>query len=239
MSKQQVVNELHKPARKNFQRKRTIIKGYDDLWQMDLAEFRSYARENRGHRYILVVIDCFSKYVYTAPVKTKTGKEVTRAFHAILKSSGNRIRQNLQSDRGREFYNSDFEHLMKKYNINHYSTYSVMKAAMAERVIRTLKTALYKQFSMRGKCRWIDVLAQITHQYNNTKHRTTGMKPSEVTPKSIDFDHLKTMGKQRFQRVFPNARASLRKATHQIGQRKCLKLRVFVSATQSRICWRI
>ncbi|KAJ8914231.1 hypothetical protein NQ315_003595 [Exocentrus adspersus] len=43
----QLVNELHKPARRNYPRRRTIIKGLDDLWQSDLAEMGNYAKDNR------------------------------------------------------------------------------------------------------------------------------------------------------------------------------------------------
>lgn len=62
-SKKQLVDELHKPARKNFKRRRTIIRKFGDLWQVDLAEMQPYARINKGFRYIiiLVVIDCYSK----------------------------------------------------------------------------------------------------------------------------------------------------------------------------------
>lgn len=59
MSKLDVVEELHKPARRNYPRRRVIIKGLDDLWQADLADFTTYGRENKGFKYILMVIDCF------------------------------------------------------------------------------------------------------------------------------------------------------------------------------------
>lgn len=180
--KERVVNEIHKPARKNFPRRRTIIKGFDDLWQTDLMELQPYARENRGHRYVLVVIDCFSKFVWTRPLKNKSAVETARAMDDILKKS--RVPRNLQSDNGKEFYNSEFAKVVKKYGINHYSTYSVKKAAIAERVIRTLKSHLYRTFSLRGKYKWIDILDQVTTDYNNRRHRTTGMKPKDVSEKT-------------------------------------------------------
>ena len=75
--KLKIVNELHRTARKNFLRRHTIIKGYKDLWQIDLAEMQQYAGKKDGYRYIVVCINCFSKFVYTRPVKNKTGVEVT------------------------------------------------------------------------------------------------------------------------------------------------------------------
>lgn len=204
---EQVVNELHRPARKNFPRRRTVIKGFDDLWQADLAEFTQYAKENKGHKYILTVIDCYSKYMWTRPLKSKSGPEVTNATATIFKEG--RIPKHICTDMGTEFYNKGFTSLMKDHGVNHYSTYSVKKASMAERVIRTLKTALYKAFSLRGKFKWIDLLDRVTREYNNKKHRTIGMKPADVTSSTIlnAFNHIKTMGAQKF-RVGDHVRIS-------------------------------
>jgi len=58
--KRRLVEELHAPARKNFPRRRVIVRGYDNLWQA--IEMRSYTRFNKGYHYILTVIDVLSKY---------------------------------------------------------------------------------------------------------------------------------------------------------------------------------
>lgn len=71
--KRQIVDELHRPARKNFKRRKVIIKGIGDLWQADLIEMIPYCKENKGVRYILVVIDCFSKYIWARELKSKKG----------------------------------------------------------------------------------------------------------------------------------------------------------------------
>lgn len=185
--KLQLVKELHKPIRKNFQRRRTIIKGLDDLWQIDLIEMGRFTSSNKKFRYILVVIDCFSKYVWCRALKTKSALDVTRAFESILKEGVVRCPRNVQSDQGKEFFNTNFNQLMKKYNINHYNTFSSMKASMAERVIRTLKEKLFKHFTLNGSHKWIDVLSKITSVYNNTTHSTIKMKPIDVTKKNEDL----------------------------------------------------
>lgn len=64
--KKQVVEELHRSARKCFPRVMFQMRGIDDTFQIDLIEFIPYARENRGYKYALVVIDVFSKYAWTA-----------------------------------------------------------------------------------------------------------------------------------------------------------------------------
>ncbi|KAL6420439.1 hypothetical protein ACFW04_014442 [Cataglyphis niger] len=61
----------------------------------------------------------------------------------------------MQTDIGEEFYNSDVQRLMKKHNINHYSTYSVLKASFVERFNCTLKDAMSK-FTLNGSYKWVN-----------------------------------------------------------------------------------
>lgn len=180
MSKLDVVSELHKPARRNFQRRTTVIKGIDDLWQADLIDMQKYNTENKGMKYILVVIDTFSKFAWAVPVKTKSKEDIQKAMKTILLKS-TRYPKNLQTDLGKEFYNTLFNNLMQKFGINHYSTFSTKKAAIVERLIRTLKSKLYKHFSLLGKYQWVgSYLDSIVHSYNNSIHRTTKYKPINV-----------------------------------------------------------
>lgn len=179
--KQQVVNELHKNARKNFVRRSVLLKGIDDLWQADLIDVISLKNYNKGYNFILVVIDCFSKYAWALPLKTKSKQEMSQVFASILQKS-RRQPNNLQTDMGTEFYNDEFKKLMKTYKINHYSTYSVKKASIVERLIRTLKVHLYKNFSLKGSYKWLgEPLKNVVNSYNHTKHRVTQEEPAKVT----------------------------------------------------------
>lgn len=192
--KRQVVTEIHKPARINFKRRRVIIKGFRDLFQADLVDMSQYAKENNGYKFILITINCFSKFVWATPLKSKTGPEVTRAMEKVFKKQKP---DNLQTDMGGEFFNKYFKNLTKKYKVNHYSAFSEKKASIVERVNRTLKNMMWKEFSMQGNYHWLDILKQIVKKYNNTKHRTIGMKPSEVTKKNEQellntaYNHIK------------------------------------------------
>jgi hypothetical protein len=91
-----------------------------------------------------------------------------------------RYPKNLQTDNGKEFYNKMFSDLMRKYKINHYSTFSSLKASIIERFNRTLKEKMWREFSLNGSYKWVNLLETLTYQYNNSKHRTIKMKPSEV-----------------------------------------------------------
>ena len=64
---QGVVSEIHKAARRIFARRPLIVNGIDETWQSDLIDMQKYSNENKGFRYLLVVIDTLSKY---ACVKT-------------------------------------------------------------------------------------------------------------------------------------------------------------------------
>lgn len=173
MSKQQVVNEIHRYARKNFPRRKYTMYGIADTLQADLIEMQPYKRENKQFRYILIVVDTFSKMAYAEPLLDKTGPVTTIAMERILK----RVQQqnpraqirNCHTDNGNEFYNRSMKQLFAKYRINHYSSFSVLKASIVERLIRTIKRRLYIQFSMQSNYRWFDILQKIIDSYNNTR----------------------------------------------------------------------
>jgi len=175
-----IVEELHRSARRRFPRRRYILYGKYDLLQADLIDFRQFKTKNSGYSYILVVIDCFSKVAYCRAVKNKTGELVTKAMADILREIDHPVR-NLQSDAGKEFVNKHMRELCRKNTINAYSTYSHIKAAHVERLIRTLKMKLFKRFDLQGTYRWFGkTLKDIVYEYNNTVHSTIKLKPIDV-----------------------------------------------------------
>lgn len=182
MSREQIVNELHRKARVNFPRRNVVIKGIDDLWQIDLVEMIPYAKENKNFKYLLTVIDTFSKFAWAKPIKKKDAHSTTKAMKEIFQKSG-RHPKNLQSDAGKEFYNKDFKNLMQKYKINHYSTYTHLKASIVERFNRTLKDKMWKKFSLQGSYKWINILSKLINEYNNSYHRTIKTQPTKITKK--------------------------------------------------------
>jgi len=74
------------------------------------------------------------------------------------------------------------QQLLKKHNINHYSTYSVLKASVVERFNRTLKNDMWKMFTLNGNYKWVDALPRLVSDYNTRVHRTISMRPVDVTP---------------------------------------------------------
>jgi L-rhamnose mutarotase len=178
-----IADELHKQARRNYPRRRVTLKGINDLYQADLVEMQPYSRANKGYRYIMTIINCLTKFAFAVPLKDKTGAEVAKALDSIC-SAKKMI--NLQTDDGKEWFNKDVAKVIKKHKINHYSTYSEVKASIVERFNRTLKTRMWKYFTARGTHEWLDILPEIIKSYNNTKHRSIGMKPKDVRKKHVN-----------------------------------------------------
>lgn len=194
-----IARELHGPVRKNFPRRYVRVKGLNDLYQADLVEMIPYARLNGGMRYILTVINCFSKFAYAIPLKSKSGEEVAKALRPIFEQ--NKMKH-LQTDRGKEFYNTHVKRLVTKHNINLYSTHSDKKSSICERFNRTLKERMYEQFTVRGKYEWVSILQGLVNNYNNRKHRSIGMKPKDVKHKHVKtiLSRLSPLKKNKYQK---------------------------------------
>ena len=99
-----------------------IVAGIDDQFDADLASFISYADENDGYKYLLIVIDIFSRYAWVQPLKDKGSNEVINAFDKILQEG--RKPKRLRTDAGREFSNNSFQEYLETKNIVHFTTHS-------------------------------------------------------------------------------------------------------------------
>ena len=176
--KKTLVKELLKPRIKRFKRRHVTSLGVDRIWTADLADMRKYARQNKGYKYILVVLDVFSRYAWAQPLTSKTGVTTTQAFKDIFKK-GNHSSY-LWTDRGTEFYNASMRRLLKSKNIQLYSTHNEPKAMIAERFIRTLRKKIESNYILTGSRVWYDILPQLIHEYNTTYHRSLKMTPEEA-----------------------------------------------------------
>lgn len=177
-----IANELHRPAYRNFKRRKVYLKGPNDLYQADLVDMIPYSRVNKGYKYIMTMINCFTKVAFAVPLKSKAAKEVALALEPILFKHKFK---NFQTDQGKEFFNSHVKALLDKYKINHYVTYSDLKASIVERFNRTLKGKMWKMFTVKGKYDWFGMLPKLVNEYNNSYHRTIGMKPKDVRRKHV------------------------------------------------------
>jgi len=156
-----------------------MVFGIDEQWTAYLIEVVNIAKYNQGYRYLLTVVDVFSKYAWVQPLKSKTGKTVTEAMSKILK--GGRAPVNLQTDDGKEFYNKTFQALMKQKGIHHFSTRGDTKASVVEQFNRTLKERLYRYFTVKNTLTFVPVLQDLVRGYNRSYHRSIKRAPDQVT----------------------------------------------------------
>ena len=180
----QLSHSLNKPIKRKFPTRSYKVNAPNGLWQIDLLEMIPYANINNNYKYIMNVIDIYSRYVWSIPLKTKTGIEVSSALKTLFK---HQIPHNIQTDLGKEFYNIHVDKLFKEYNINHYTIHSQYKAAIVERFNRTLRSKLSKYFIYTGKKEWYNILNDIIHTYNKTNHG--GIE----NQKPIDLFHHKNL----------------------------------------------
>jgi hypothetical protein len=175
----------HRQFRPVKRYRRVMTKGIGYLWQIDLLDFSKvrYTRVNSGFKFILCVIDVFSKKLWTFPLRTKSATSVYNAMIRLLLPVQQRP-QKIQADQGTEFFNQHFRTLLERFRprIILYNTWTDKKASVVERVQRTLRNRLGKYWEHTGTKRWVDVLPRITQSYNNSFHRSIGMTPNEVTP---------------------------------------------------------
>lgn len=169
----------YRPARKKFSRNQIIATCIDEQWQGDLAEVGNLARANDGVRYLLILIDVVSKHAWVEPLKNKTGPTVKLALEKIFGESGRKPAK-LQTDDGKEFLNRDVQGFLKSKGVNFFTVKSDKKAAVAERMVKTLKEKLWRYMHEKSTDRYIDVLQDLVSSYNKTYHSSLKMAPSEV-----------------------------------------------------------
>ena len=132
------------------------------------------SKYNEGIRFLLCVIDIFSKYVWVVSLKDKKGVSIATAFQSILKQSIRKPNK-IWLDKGSEFYNASFKKWLQDNDIVMYSTYNEGKS-----VVRTLKSKIDKHMTSISKNVYIDKLDDIVNEYNNAYHTTIKMKPIDV-----------------------------------------------------------
>ena len=179
-----LINEIYsQPPKKYYSTNKTDVYRIDDTWSLDILDLKDYGPENnRGYRYVLVIIDNFSKFGWTVPLKNKNSQTIKDSFESILINS--KKKPNLiESDRGEEFYNNMFQDFLNENNIKLYSRNTSYGAVFAERFNRTIRDLLKKVIFEHGDANWIDVLPTITKQYKIKVHSSTKLTPIQASLK--------------------------------------------------------
>ena len=129
------------------------------------------------------MIDGFSKFAWAVPVHSKDATTITAAFEQVLTTANLRHQKRLQSDKGKEFFNSNVQTMMKGYSIQHFVSESEWKAAVVQQFNRIIKTRIWPYLSDRGSVRWVDIVQDLVDAYNHSRHRSIGMAPADAQKK--------------------------------------------------------
>ena len=170
-----MADELHKPVLRKFPKRRVYVNGIDHVWAADLVDMQAFSKQNKGVKYLLAVIDIFSKYAWLIPLKDKTGTSVADALKTLFKM---RKPEKMWVDKGAEFYNKHVKSL-----ITLYSTENEEKSSVVERWNRTMKEKMWKYFSANNTNKYVDILQDLVNQYNTSLHSTIKMTPTEASLK--------------------------------------------------------
>ena len=179
------IDEIYsKPPMRNYPTNKTMIKSIDDTWSSDSLDMNDYGiKNNKCYRYILVVIDNFSKFGWTIPLKNKYAQSITDAFSKIVKSS-KRKPNLLETDDGKEYVNKIFNEFLNNMKIKRYSRYTDKGAVFAERFNKTILNLLKKPVFEKGNADWVSELSTVIKQYNNTFHHSIKMIPIQASKNS-------------------------------------------------------
>jgi hypothetical protein len=168
-------DEIHNQVKHKFQRRSVESFNNNDIWAIDLVDVSNLSEDNDNVKFLLNIIDIYSRYAYSFPLKSKKSSEVLRAFKTL-----DTLPTHIWADQGSEFFNAEFKKFCKDNNIILYHTFSNLKSVFVERFNRTLKEMMYKYFTEHNTDYYLNQLDNFIDAYNNTIHSRTKQKPIDV-----------------------------------------------------------
>ena len=142
---------------------------------------QAFSKYNKGVKYLLTVVDIFSKYGWMIPLKNKTGTEVAGALQKVFKE---RKPEKLWVDKRKEFYNKHVQQL-----VDLYSTKTKKNPASLSVGTEPWKKKMFKYFSANSTKKYIDILDEFVNSYNNTNHSSIKMTPTEASKRENENEN--------------------------------------------------
>ena len=166
------------------------IRRLREMIQIDLIEISQISSANKGYKYILVAIDCFSRKIWVRLLMKKTADEVLSSLQSILEETGSV--ESICSDRGKEFTNSKMKTFLSDKGIKLIHPYTSTHAHFVERVQATLQSIIFKHITRKNNAKFYDKLQDFVKTYNKRKHRMTKLSPNEGEKKENSL-HIQEM----------------------------------------------
>lgn len=149
-----------------------------DQMQADIIMFTDpLMQEASKHKYLLIVIDVYTKFSWVFPLKRIIGKNIAECLQTLFTSTKPK---NFTTDAGKEFLNTAVQKVFNEFNIKHYVAKSLKKASVAERYNLTIQRLIYQLCKFHNTNDWCSdrVLKKALKIYHNRTHRTIKMSPN-------------------------------------------------------------
>jgi hypothetical protein len=165
------ISQIHKRTfkkSKGFHHIQTY--GPNVSWQMDLLDMQKYSKWNNGYKWILIVIDIFSRKAFAEALKDKTTERIEKALSKILGDSL-KLPLVITSDKGGEF-KGKVKKLLDYTDIYHRTAeigdHHIL--GIVDRFSKTIKNIIAKVMTHNDNNEWINNLETIISKYNDTPH---------------------------------------------------------------------
>ena len=175
----QEIHQLHRNRRKYIPRNSIHVAAPHIQMCLDLIDFSAFEKYNKGHRFILVAQDMFSRFAYAIPLIRKDSITCLDGIKKVI--DGLYIQPtSINTDLGTEFCNRIANRFFRDRGIKHYVVQGHTKNSYCERLIRTLKNRIFKHFDRNLNRKWLWILQDVVSSYNASTHRSIGIPPKDV-----------------------------------------------------------
>lgn len=197
---EQRIYRKYKVPNKKIKRARVHVATLGIQFQSDLFDLSKLSRHNNGYKWILLVVDAFSRYVKCEPLKNKTGPEVSQGLEKIFTALSEEGKlaptAHILTDLGNEFFNKHADKVYKKFGLAHSPLRAPIKCGIAEISGRYIVEKLYKYMDYESTKRWVDVLQSVVQAKNSRKNRRT----DNLAPTDINFVNQKSV----YSKLYPD-----------------------------------
>ena len=191
--------------------------------------------KNKNVKYLLSVIDVFTRYAWVKTLKDKKGKIVLNAFIEIANESNRKLNK-LWVDQGREFYNKRMPGWFDNNDILMYSTHSEVKSVIIERFIKILKAKIYKKITANNNKSYLSYLNKLVAKCNNAYHHSINKKPI-ITDYSVSIEKIETSSKAPKFKVNDRVRITKYKNNFSKGYIENLSREIFIESISKTNPW--
>lgn len=171
-------------------RRKWIGHSQNVYWAADLIDFSNIGNYNHQKKYILIVMDVYSRFVWGEATKNKSSTDLKAAFDKIFDQSRNPVTNEIEYpnfiafDQESGILSSEMRNYFSSKNIQVYSPMGKHKVSLVERFIRTFKEDLSYYFT-NHRYVWQNVYKDIINTYNKKKHSTLYKKKEHLTPEKV------------------------------------------------------